>query len=155
MIFSHGWKFLNHKSFGKPSTPRDFSSLACRHLFGLYPWARFSVGAPYFSVLWSCCLLLSRVQLFAIPCTIACQAPLSMGFPRQEYWSELPFPSPGGIFLTQESNLCLLLGRQILYYWATEKNPCLQVHSLITWLPSSVRIQSFSLIQNFENSLKF
>ena len=32
---------------------------------------------------------------FAI-CTVACQAPLSMGFPKQEYWSRLPFPSPGG-----------------------------------------------------------
>ena len=29
------------------------------------------------------------------PWTVACQAPLSMGFPRQEYWSELPFSSPG------------------------------------------------------------
>ena len=37
---------------------------------------------------------LSRVQLFAIPWTIAYQAPLSMGFPRHEYWSGLPFPSP-------------------------------------------------------------
>ena len=30
----------------------------------------------------------------AAPCTVASQAPLSMGFPRQEYWSALPFPSP-------------------------------------------------------------
>ena len=30
----------------------------------------------------------------ATPWTVACQAPLLMGFPRQEYWSELPFPSP-------------------------------------------------------------
>ena len=29
---------------------------------------------------------------FATPRTVACQAPLSMGFPRQEYWGELPFP---------------------------------------------------------------
>ena len=29
------------------------------------------------------------------PWTVACQAPLSMGFPREEYWSRLPFPSPG------------------------------------------------------------
>ena len=36
-----------------------------------------------------------RVQLFGIPWAIACQAPLSMEFFRQEYWSELPFPSPG------------------------------------------------------------
>ena len=39
--------------------------------------------------------LLSRVQLFATPWTVAHQAPLSMGFPRQEYQSRLPFPSPG------------------------------------------------------------
>ena len=33
----------------------------------------------------------------ASPWTVAHQAPLSMGFPRQEYWSELPFPSPGDL----------------------------------------------------------
>ena len=38
---------------------------------------------------------LSCVQLFATPLTVACQAPLSMGFSRQEYWSGLPFPSSG------------------------------------------------------------
>ena len=40
---------------------------------------------------------LSRVQLFATPWTVALQAPLSMGFSRQEYWSGLPFPSPGDL----------------------------------------------------------
>ena len=39
--------------------------------------------------------LFSRVRLFATPWTIANQAPLSMGFSRQKYWSGLPFPSPG------------------------------------------------------------
>ena len=39
--------------------------------------------------------LLSRAQLFATPWTVAHQAPLTMGFPRQEDWSGLPFPSPG------------------------------------------------------------
>ena len=38
---------------------------------------------------------LSRVRLFATPWTVAHQAPPSMGFSRQEYWSGLPFPSPG------------------------------------------------------------
>ena len=38
---------------------------------------------------------LSRVWLFVIPWTVAYQAPPSMGFSRQEYWSGLPFPSPG------------------------------------------------------------
>ena len=38
---------------------------------------------------------LSRVQLFSTPQTVAHQAPLSMGFSRQEYWSRLPFLPPG------------------------------------------------------------
>ena len=41
--------------------------------------------------------LLSRVQLFATPWTVAYQAPPPMGFSRQEYWSGLPFPSPGDL----------------------------------------------------------
>ena len=40
---------------------------------------------------------LSRVQRFATPWIAAYQAPLSMGFSRQEYWSGLPFPSPGDL----------------------------------------------------------
>ena len=40
---------------------------------------------------------LSRVRLFAAPWTVAYQVPPSMGFSRQEYWSGLPFPSPGDL----------------------------------------------------------
>ena len=40
---------------------------------------------------------LSHVQLFATSWTLACQAPLSTEFFRQEYWSGLPFPSPGDL----------------------------------------------------------
>ena len=40
---------------------------------------------------------LSCVQLFATPWTVAYQAPPSMGFPRQECWSGLPFPSSGDL----------------------------------------------------------
>ena len=40
---------------------------------------------------------LSHVQLFATPWTIAHQAPLSMGFSRQEYWSGLPCSPPGDL----------------------------------------------------------
>ena len=47
------------------------------------------VGVKLCSVTTSC--------LFATPGTVAHQAPLSMGFPRQEYWSGLPFPSPGDL----------------------------------------------------------
>ena len=41
--------------------------------------------------------LLSRVRPFGTLWTVARQAPLSMGFSRQEYWSGLPFPSPGDL----------------------------------------------------------
>ena len=37
---------------------------------------------------------LSHVRLFVTPWTVACRAPLSLGFPRHEYWSGLPFPLP-------------------------------------------------------------
>ena len=40
---------------------------------------------------------LSRVRFFATPWTVACQAPQSVGFSRQEYWIGLPFPSPGDL----------------------------------------------------------
>ena len=40
---------------------------------------------------------LSPVQLFAVPWTVVYQASLSMGFSRQEYWSGLPFLSPGDL----------------------------------------------------------
>ena len=44
-----------------------------------------------------CVLTLSGVRLFATPCTVARQAPLSMGFSRQEHWSRLPLPPPGDL----------------------------------------------------------
>ena len=44
-----------------------------------------------------CVCVLSSDRLFATPWAVARQAPLSMGFPRQEHWSGLPFPSPGDL----------------------------------------------------------
>ena len=44
-----------------------------------------------------CTCLLSHVRLCVTPWTIAHQAPLSVEFSRQEYWSGLPFPSPGDL----------------------------------------------------------
>ena len=62
-----------------------------------------------------------HVQLFGTPWPVACPTPLSMGFSRQEYWSGLPFPSPGnlpdpGIKPTSPFSC---IGRQILYHCAT------------------------------------
>ena len=63
-------------------------------------------------------LVAKSCPTLAILLTVACQAPLSMGFCRQEYWNGLPCSSPG-IFLTQGSNPDFLLGRRVLYHWAT------------------------------------
>ena len=45
----------------------------------------------------ACICMLSHVQLFETPWIVAHRAPLSMEFSRQEYWSGLPFPSPGDL----------------------------------------------------------
>ena len=78
----------------------------------------------------------SCLTLFVTPWAVTCQTPLSMEFPRQEYWSWLPFPSPGGVFPTQKSNPSLLHCRQILYHWATweaQDIVCLIVNCLLNF----------------------
>ena len=72
---------------------------------------------------------LSHVRLFATPWTAAHQAPLSMGFSRQEYCSGLPFP-PLGIFSTQGSNPGLLHCRWILYQLSHQGGPSVLLRSL-------------------------
>ena len=52
-----------------------------------------------YSPIYGCFRSLSHVQLFVTPWTIAYQALLSMGFPRQEDWRGLPLPSPGDLLL--------------------------------------------------------
>ena len=51
----------------------------------------------------------------ATPWTVACQAPLSMGFPRQEYWNGLPFPVPGDLPDPGISPPLSRIGKRILY----------------------------------------
>ena len=70
-----------------------------------------------------CVQSFSHVLLFATPWTVAWQPPLSRGFSRQEYWSELLFPPPGdlpdpGIEPVSPASPANT-GRLILYHWAT------------------------------------
>ena len=66
----------------------------CEHktieLYPLHGWIVWDVNSFFFIA-----CKLSCIWLFQTPQTVAHQAPLSMGFSRQEYWSGLPFPSPG------------------------------------------------------------
>ena len=66
--------------------------------------------------------ILSHVRVFATTWTVPCQAPLIMGFSRQEYWNGLPFLLQG-IFPTQGSNPGLLHCRQILYRLSYKGSP--------------------------------
>ena len=68
------------------------------------------------------CYALSHVWLFATPWAVARQAPLSMEFSRQEYWSGLPGPPPG-IFPIQGLKPGLLHCRQILYRLSHQGSP--------------------------------
>ena len=74
-------------------------------------WTKTDVSGVIYQLLWSLSTLLLQgpslqtrmggrkytIVKFATPWTVARQAPLSMGFSRQEYWSGLWFPSPGGL----------------------------------------------------------
>ena len=60
----------------------------------------------------------TSVRLFATLWTVACQASLSIGFSWQEYWSGLPFPSPGGLSHPgiELASPVSCIGRQVLYH---------------------------------------
>ena len=60
---------------------------------------------------------------FMISWTVAHQAPLSMGFPRQEYWSELSTSSPGESSWVRDWTQVSCIGRQILYHLSHQGNP--------------------------------
>ena len=85
---------LSDRSFFMYRNTTDLYVLICILQLYCIRLFYFLVASIGFSV---CCVLshFSCVQLFATPWTVAHQAPLSMGFSRQEYWSGLPFLPPG------------------------------------------------------------
>ena len=81
---------------------------------------------------------LSRVRLFPIPWTVAYQAPPSLGFSWQEYWSGLPFPSPGDI-----PNPGI-----------EPESPALQADSLPTELPGTLNLLVMIILSFFNRMWK-
>ena len=75
---------MEHSSRAGGSSVVAAPGLSCPEAFGSFP-VRVKVKA------------LSHVRLFTTAWTVVYQAPLSMEFARPEYWSELPFPSPGDL----------------------------------------------------------
>ena len=81
---------------------------------------------------------------FATLWTAALQAPLSMGFPRQEYGSRLLFPSPRGSSWPRDRTQVSCIGRQILYCWPLGK----PVHFIKFILKLNLKI-FFFFFQNY------
>ena len=73
-------------------------------------------------VKWSEVKSFSRVRLFATPWTVAYQASLSMGFSRQEYWSGLPFPSPGDLPDPGNQTQVSHIASRCFTFWATRED---------------------------------
>ena len=73
----------------------------CAKHWAQHKWSRYSLRDDWLfcraTVIDKESVQLNHVQLFATPWTVAHQAPLSMGFSGEEYWSVLPFPSPGDL----------------------------------------------------------
>ena len=80
---------------------------------------------------------LSHVWLSATPRTVAYQASMSMGFSRQEYWSELPFPSPGDLSQPRDRTQVSRIAGRCFTLWATReallitKNTFLKLMTLV------------------------
>ena len=95
----------------------------------------------------SCSVASVCVQLFSTPWTVARQAPLSMGFSRQEYWVGC-HALLQGIFLTQESNLCLLHCRRILYPLRHLESPWQKISCILLEVFGKGRLKPSVCIQN-------
>ena len=112
-------------SFSRGSSwPRDRPHIACIGSQILYHWATWEAPAI------TCVLSRSVVSnsLWPHGLYVARQVPLSMGFSRQEYWSGLPFSSPGDL-PTQGSNLVSHTAGRFFTIWATREAPVIQILS--------------------------
>ena len=94
MIRSQGTLFFHLECIDNPNLLETVIPSALCFLCEMFNYCTF-MKFPRFFISFAVVHLLSWVWLLATPWTVAHQAPLSMGISRQEYWSGLPFPSPG------------------------------------------------------------
>ena len=122
---------LFHQEFSGLSYHLYFSPLLC----------------PHPSLTFCGCLVTKLCLTFATPWMVAHQAPLSMGFPRQEYWNGFPFPPPGnlpdaGIKPTSPVSPALQVGSLPLSYLES-----------LPWTSPRAQFTSLHFIQIFPNLL--
>ena len=91
---------------------------------------------------------LSCIQLPAAPLTAAYQAPPSMGFARQEYWSGMPLPSPG-IALKNTNVQVLFKNHHGIRMWVCEHIPCTRTHVCVGVEKDGISISSSILYRMY------
>ena len=98
-VVEKNWLQFHHPSSGSSHAPASglcmYSSLCLDAVLLNMPPPAYQQFAPVFHLVHRRHVELSHVWLSETWWTVALQAPLSMGFPRQGYWNGLPFPSPG------------------------------------------------------------
>ena len=118
---------LNGKNRGKKVDENYYFSFNMLYVF-LYCLAIYYLSASLslsLFLLWVCSQSvksLSLVRLFVTPWTIAHQAPPSMEFFRHEYWSGLPFPSPGGSSRPRDWTWVSHIAGRRFTIWATRES---------------------------------
>ena len=126
-VCKHQWKKIQEN--------RGVDASEKRNLATGWWWWRWNGGETFHCHVWKRCFLNTCLVLLkldwilkglhaqslvmsdsATPWTVAHQAPLSMGFPSQEYWSGLSFPPPGD---PPDPGIKPCIGRRILYHWSS------------------------------------
>ena len=124
----------------RSSQPRDRTQVFCIAGRFFTIWA----AKEALSLVCLCARSLSHVWLFVTLWTVACQAPLSMGLSREEYWSGLPWPPPGDLpdpGITAASLLCPALAGRFFTTSATWEVP-------LHWYSSSKYVMCIKTIPN-------
>ena len=113
-------QIFDTKWFGQESNPVTTLQLweNSNHFMIPFLMAWYSVTHDYQRYLGVSVKSLSRFRLFATPWTVARQALLSMGFSKQEYWSGLPFPSPGGSSQPRDRTCVSCIAGRRFILWA-------------------------------------
>ena len=92
------------------------------------------------------CSVASHVRLLATPWTVPCQAPLFVGFSRQEYWSGYPFPSPGDLPSSGIKPISLVLEAWCLNHWTSWDVPHNYIDASYIDLFNNTFLKSFSKV---------
>ena len=115
-VICHPWETLINTKDSKVSENKMETQLNLLWNLDLFSLERITCELSRFS----------HVQLFETPWTVARQAPLSMGFSRQEYWSRWPFPLPGDLSdpgIKPMSFKCLLHWQACSYHYCYLESP--------------------------------